>query len=161
QTEHEVLRGESEPEGAVEARVLDAAADSGCLRVAEVHAADPSRHGQRRWSAGALRLRPDAKGTGGDDELSYREAADGNGYPPLRQGPLPEVLQGDVLAAGGEGEHEHGVHRVCLGHGLVRPVRRRSVVDRGTAEPGRVLDGRLRNADAAAWPGGPAADHAA
>ena len=48
ETEHAVLRREGEPDGAGEARVLVPAAAAGRLRIAEVHAADPARHGQRR-----------------------------------------------------------------------------------------------------------------
>ena len=40
-------------------------------------------------------------------ELSHGEAADRDGHPDLREGSLSGVLQGDVLAAGHEGEHEH------------------------------------------------------
>ena len=44
-----------------EARLRIPAADAGRLRVAEVHAADPARHGERRRAAGAVRLRAHAE----------------------------------------------------------------------------------------------------
>ena len=60
-----------------------------------------------------------------------------------------ELLQGDVRAAGREGERPRGVPRVRLGHELVRPVRRRSAVERRAAAPRRLLarrqDGRAPN----------------
>ena len=56
---------------------------------------------------------------------------------------IPRFLQGDVRAAGGEGEHERDLHRVRVGHGLVRSVRGRSAVGGGAAEPRRVLARRL------------------
>ena len=42
------------------------AAAAGRLRVAEVHAADPARHGERGRPAGAVRLRAHAQGPGRD-----------------------------------------------------------------------------------------------
>ena len=47
-----------------------------------------------------------------------------------------------------EKESMRGVPRVRLGHGLVRPVRGRSAVERPAAQAGRVLAGRRRDADA-------------
>ena len=79
QAEHAVLRREGEPQRAGEARLLLPAPDPGRLRVAEVHAADPPRHGERQRAAGAVRLRADAQGPGRDHELPHREAADRHG----------------------------------------------------------------------------------
>ena len=42
---------------------------------------------------------------------------------------FPRFLQGDVHAAGDEGKHERDLHRVRVGHGLVRSVRGRSAVE--------------------------------
>ena len=96
-------------------------------------------HGQRRRTAGALRLRADTEGTRRSDELPDGEAADRHGPPGLRQGSVPRLLHGDVRAPGGEGEHERDLHRVRVGHGLVRSVRGRSAVARGAAEARRLL----------------------
>ena len=52
---------------------------------------------------------------------------------------LPRFLQGDVRAAGEEGEHARGLHRVRLGHGLVRSVRGRSALERRAAAARRLL----------------------
>ncbi len=80
QAEHEVLRRQGEPEGAGEARLhLPAPAPDG-LRVAQVHAADPAGHGERRRPAGAVRLRAHPQGPRRDDELPDGEA-------PHRHGP--------------------------------------------------------------------------
>ena len=49
-----------------------------------------------------------------------------------------------------EGEHEHGLHRVRVGHGLVRSLRGRSAVERRAAQPRRVL---ARQASEAVRPG--------
>ncbi len=43
---------------------------------------------------------------------------------------------------GEEGEHARGVRRICLGHGLVRPVRGRSAEQQGTGRARRALDRR-------------------
>ena len=75
EAEHAVLRGEGEPRRAEQARVLLSPAAAGGLRVAEVHASYPSRHGQREGIAGAVRLRPDAQRPRRNDELPHREAA--------------------------------------------------------------------------------------
>ena len=45
------------------------------VRIAEVHAADSPRDGERRRRAGAVRLRADAQGPRRDDELSDRQVA--------------------------------------------------------------------------------------
>ena len=56
---------------------------------------------------------------------------------------LRALLQGDVRAARCRTrEHARGVPRVRVGHGLVRPVRRRPAVDRRAAQARRVLAGR-------------------
>ena len=66
--------------------------------------------------------------------------------PTYVKGDFAKLLQRDVLDAGPEAEHVDGVPRVRLGHGLVRPVRRRSAVERPAAQAGRVLAGRRRDA---------------
>ena len=96
----EVLRRQGEPRRAVEARLhLPAAAPDG-LRVAEVHAPDPARHGQRRRSPRSC--------------SSSRSPGRGGSRPPttapcacrrtprsaVRQGRLRPLLQGDVQPAG-------------------------------------------------------------
>ena len=121
----------------------DAAADSGRVRVAEIHAADSARDGQRRRAAGAVRLRADAEGARRSDELPHREAADRHGPAGLREGSIPRLLQGDVLPPGGEREHEHDLHRVRLGHGLVRSVRGGSAVGEELRQAGRLLARRI------------------
>ena len=70
--EHAVLRGQGEPGGAGEAGLLHAAPDPGGLRVAEVHAADPARHRERRRAAGDVRLHADAQGPRGDAPTTAR-----------------------------------------------------------------------------------------
>ena len=75
QAGHEVLRRQGEPQGAGEARLHLPAAAPGGLRVAQVHAADPPGHGQRRRAAGAVHLRADPQGAGGDHQLPHGEAA--------------------------------------------------------------------------------------
>ncbi len=42
--------------------------------------------------------------------------------------PISRLLQSDVLRAGAEGEHDHPLYRVRVGHGVVRPVRVESIV---------------------------------
>ena len=74
--EPEILRRESQSEGAGEARLHRASADPGRVRIAEVHVANPSRHGKRGRPAGAVRLRADTEGAGRSDELSDGEAAE-------------------------------------------------------------------------------------
>ncbi len=76
EAEHAVFRGQGEPRRAEPARVLISSAAASRLRVAEVHAADPSRHGQREGAAGAVRLHTDAQRPRRDHELPHGEAAD-------------------------------------------------------------------------------------
>ena len=106
ETEHAVLRREGEPRRAGEARVLVSASAAGRLRVAEVHAADPPRHGERERRAGAVRLRADAQRPRRDDELPHRQAAGRHGPAgvPETAERVRELLQGDVRAAGREAE---------------------------------------------------------
>ena len=75
----QVLRRQGEPDGTGEAGFSVPAAAAGGLRVAEVHAADPARHGERRRPAGTVRLRADAQRPRRDDELPHGEAADRHG----------------------------------------------------------------------------------
>ena len=86
QARYAVLRRAGQSRGAVQARLLLLATTPGRLRVAEIHVADPPRHGQRRRPAGPVRVRPDPQGTHRDDELSDREAADRDGVTGVPQG---------------------------------------------------------------------------
>ena len=76
------------------------------------------------------------------DQLPHREAAVRHRRAALRQERIRQLLQGDVRAGGEEGEHARGVRRIRLGHGLVRPVRRRSAQQQGTGRTRRALDRR-------------------
>ena len=102
--EHAVLRRQGEPGGAGQARVQLPAPHPDRLRVAEVHAADPPRHGERRRPAGAVRLRADPQGARRDHQLPHRAAALGRRDPALREERLRPLLQGDVRRAGAEAE---------------------------------------------------------
>jgi hypothetical protein len=121
-------------------------AAAGGIRVAEVHASDPARDGQRSRTAGAVHLRADTRRPGRDDELPYREGAGRYGSPRLPETAerVRPLLQGDVHAAGGGPGRPSGVSRVCVGHEMVRPMCRRSALDRRTAAPWRLLDGERR-----------------
>ena len=98
QAEPEVLRREGQSTGADEAGLLHAAADSGRGPVAEIHAADSARHGQRRRTAGAVHLRAHIERTRRSDELPDGEAAHRHGPTNLREGSVPRFLPGDVLS---------------------------------------------------------------
>ena len=102
ETEHAVLRREGQPDGTGQARLLVPAPAAGGVRVAEVHAADPARHGERERTAGAVRLRADAQGSRRNDELSHDAAAFRHGAAGLPEGSggVFQVLQGDVHAPG-------------------------------------------------------------
>ena len=54
------------------------------------------------------------------------------------------VLQGAVRARGGARKHARGVRRICLGHGLVRSLRRRPDEQQGTGRARRALDRQRR-----------------
>ena len=73
--EDALLRRQGEPGRAGPARRRHPAADPGGLRVAQVHAADPAGHGQRRRRPGALRLHADPQGPGREHQLPHGEAA--------------------------------------------------------------------------------------
>ena len=92
-------------ERAGQARLQLPAAAAGRLRVAEVHAADPPRHGERRRPAGAVRLRADPQGPRRDHQLPHRAAALGRRDPDLREGRVRPTSTGDVPTAGAEAEH--------------------------------------------------------
>ena len=57
EAEHALLRREGQSDGAGQARLLVPAPAAGGVRIAEIHAADPSRHGERGRRAGTVRLR--------------------------------------------------------------------------------------------------------
>ena len=128
------LREQSKP------RLRLPAAAAGRLRVAEVHAADPARHRERRRAAGAVRLRAHAEGPRRDHELPHREAAVRHGPAGLRRrrSSRRSTRRCSIEQVQPRG-HARGLPRVRLGHGLVRPLRRRSAVGRRVAEAGRVL----------------------
>ena len=90
--EHALLRRQGEPGRAGQARRGHAQADPGGLRVAEVHAADPPRHGERRRGPGAVRLHPHPQGPGREHQLPHGQAADRRRDSRLREG------SGGVLA---------------------------------------------------------------
>ena len=123
QAGHEVLRRQGEPEGTAEARVPAPASDPDRLRVAQVHAADPPRDGERQRAAGALRLRAHPAGPRRGDQLPHGEGPVRRRRAALRQGPVRGLLPRGVRPPGEAAGHERRVHRVRLGHGLVRPVR--------------------------------------
>ena len=126
--EHEVLRGQGEPGRTGQDRLPDAAPSAVRLRVGKIHAAHPPRYGQRHRPPGPDRLHADQERPGGDHQLPHREAAGQYGPAHLPQGGqgVPDLLQGPIRHPGQEGGLPGGVHRVFLGHGLVRPLRRRS-----------------------------------
>ena len=111
------------------------------LRIAEIHAAHPPRHRECERSAGAVRLRADAQRPRGDDELSHGAPAIRQGRAVVRLIELPGVLQGAVQRAGASRADVDGVHRVRVGHELVRPVRGATAVSRRVEEARRLLAG--------------------
>ena len=140
QTEHAVLRREGESERAGEARL------SRYLRPLQVAYESPKF---------MLPIRLGMVNANGPQEL-FVYALTRNGrvettnyrtvklptdmeLPALREGGVRRLLQGDVQRAGAPRRHARGVHRVCVGHELVRPVRRRSAVARRAAGPRRLL----------------------
>ena len=75
QAEHEVLRRPREPQGAGQDRQPVSAPDPGELRDAQVHAADPPRHGERRRPAGHDHADADREGPRRDHQLPHRPHA--------------------------------------------------------------------------------------
>ena len=127
-------------DGAGEAGLHVPAPAPGRLRVAEVHAADPPRHGQRQRTAGALRLRADAQGPRRDHELPHGEAADRHGGPGVREGASsPTSTRRCSTSRCRRRSMQRVFTRVRLGHELVRSVRRRPAVERGAAAARRLL----------------------
>src|SRR6476469_2596497 len=75
QTKNAFLRGQGKYQRAIETRLQLFAADSSRLRVAEVHAATPSRNFERRRLPGAVYLHAYAKRPGRADQLPLDQVA--------------------------------------------------------------------------------------
>ena len=100
------------------------AAAASALRDGQIHAAAAARHRQRERAAGPDRLCADQGRARRDYQLPHRQSAVRRRSPAVRQGRLRQFLQGDVRPRGRAREHARRVCRVCLGYGVVRPLRR-------------------------------------
>jgi hypothetical protein len=78
-----------------------------------------------------------------ETELPDRQAAVRRGRAAVREGRLRHVLQGSLRAGRAQRGYARRVHRICLGHGLVRPLRLAAARQQGARRAWRAL-GRLR-----------------
>ena len=127
-------------EGAGEARLHVPAPAPDRLRVAQVHAADPARHGERRRPQELFVYALTRKGR--VETTNYRtvQAALGDEILPIYvKERVRRLLPRDVRRAGAEARTCARCSSSTLGHGLVRPVRRRAAVAGRAAPARRVL----------------------
>src|SRR6516225_417961 len=104
--------------------------DPGQLCEPQVHAADPARHGERQRPAGHDRANADREGACRDHQLPHREDPLQPRCPDLHEIGVRQLLSRHVRPSGRKGRHARRLSRIRVGHGLVRPVRRRSPTQR-------------------------------
>ncbi len=145
----EVLRGEGQSRGAgADGRVVPAAA-AVRVRVGPLHAARSTRHAECARPAGPRAVRPHRQRPRRDHQLPDGQAAVQHGRSGVRPQRVRQDVQGVVPGAGRARGLPRDLHRVFLGHELVRPVRCGTAVGGRAALGGRVL-GRATTRCAAA-----------